>query len=132
MASNKITRRAIFVSITNAQKGLIPDITAHTPLVDRARGFWLVNTTKALQCDLLVGVNNGTIEGVWEIDKSFKWQRMTAMAIPTRNLSNTTIDPRRKYCKVKQNVPDEGIFVGRKLSSVSTINQMCFPVRYNF
>ena len=132
MASAKITRPTIFVSITKAQRGQVPNITASTPLVDRARGFWFANQTKAEQCDLLVAVNDGVIEGVWEIDKSFKWQRMTATAIPTLDSSKTNVDPRRKYCQVKSTTPEESVFVGQRLSDVSTIDKMCFPVRYNF
>ena len=56
-----ITRKAVFVSVTNALAGEIPDILPSTPLVDFSRGFWYVNANKIKQCELLVAVEKGIV-----------------------------------------------------------------------
>ena len=123
-----ITRKAVFVSVTEALSGNIPEVSPRTPLRDIARGFWFVNDSKIKQCELLVAVERGTVCGVWEIDTSYGWHRMTATAIPTRDLKHLVVDPRRKYCRVGEEVMSH--LKGRKTSSMGI--RMSGPVRYNF
>ncbi len=125
-----LNRRAVFVSITRAQRGLISDIVANTPLVDRARGFWHVNLAKAMQCDLLIAVNRGIIEGVWEIDKKFRWQSMSANAISTRRPAQN-VDPTRRYCQVIKNCPPErALLLNQRITKIIGMDRMRGPIQY--
>lgn len=123
-----ISRKAIFVSVTKALAGSVPDIVPGMPLCDIARGFWFVNDSKIGQCELLVAVEKGIIRGTWEIDTSYGWHQMTATAIPTHNVRNIVVVPGRKYCKVMNEVL-QGL-KGTKSAAVGI--RMYGPVRYNF
>lgn len=123
-------RKAIFVSVTNALAGLVPDILPTTPLDDVARGFWHANDIKVKQCELLVAVDKNIIRGIWEIDTTFGWHPMSKAAIPTRNLSMMVVDPSRKYCRVTGAILSG--LKGKELSSVWHGMRMYGPVRYNF
>lgn len=123
-------RKAVFVSVTDALAGLVPDIMPTTPLDDVARGFWHVNDITVKQCELLVAVDKSIIRGIWEIDMDFGWHPMSKAAIPTRNISMMVVDPSRKYCRVTGAILPE--FYGKELSSVWGGMRMYGPVRYNF
>lgn len=123
-----ITKKAVFVSVTEALAGRGVDIATTTPLIDIARGFWFVDDHKINQCELLVAVDKGIIRGVWEIDTTFRWAQMTKNAIPTRNVRRVVVVPGRKYCKLTNEVL-QGL-KGRKSSSIGI--RMYGPVRYNF
>ena len=125
-----ITRKAVFVSVTNALAGKIPGILPSTPLVDFSRGFWHVNASKIEQCELLVAVEKGIVRGVWEIDVDYKWHPMSATAIPTLNTKQMVIDPQRQYCRVLGEVLHE--LKGKRLSAVMSGMRMYGPVQYNF
>ena len=125
-----ITRKAVFVSVTNALAGEIPDILSSTPLVDFSRGFWYVNASKIKQCELLVAVEKGIVRGVWEIDMKYGWHPMSATAIPTLNTKQMVIDPQRQYCRVLGEVLHE--LKGKRLSAVMSGMRMYGPVQYNF
>lgn len=121
----------IFVSVTKSMRRLIPGVLANTPVVDCARGCWLVDSLKANQCEMLVAVDNDYIIDVWQIDRSFPWRYVTPNAIPTRIL--TKIDLRRKYCVVKKSVPTQkGLYPRQKMSNIPELGKMCGAVRYNF
>lgn len=121
-------RKAVFVSVTEALSGKVPDIAPGMPLADIARGFWYVSGNKISQCELLVAVEKGIIRGVWEIDMGFGWQPMSANAIPTHNIQYLVVDPARQYCRVKGAVLPE--LNGKKLAAFGM--RMYGPVRYNF
>ena len=125
-----ISRKAVFVSVTNARAGKIPDILQTTPLVDFSRGFWYVNASKIKQCELLVAVEKGIVRGVWEIDMKYGWHPMSATAIPTLNTKQMVIDPQRQYCRVRREVLLE--LKDKELSSVVNGMRMYGPVQYNF
>lgn len=123
-----IQKKAIFVSVTDALAGKVPDIVPVTPLPDVARGFWFVDDGKINQCELLVAVQKGIIRGVWEIDTDYGWHQMSVTAISTRNVKSSSIDPRRKYCRVVKEVSPA--LKGKKLLAIGM--RMYGPVRYNF
>ena len=122
-------RKAIFVSITKAMNGEIDGMTKETEPIDMARGFWHVRDDKATQAELLVAVNKGVIEGVWEIDRTKDWEPMKKGAIP--HLIYKEIDPRRKFCCVTGASPMECSLVGEHVSKLG-IARMYGPVGYNF
>ena len=125
-----ITRKAVFVSVTRALAGEIPDILPRTPLVDFSRGFWYVDDSKIRQCELLVAVAKGIVRGVWEIDMEYGWHPMSATAIPTLNTKQMVIEPQRQYCRVLGEVLHE--LKGKRLSAVMGGMRMYGPVQYNF
>ena len=122
-------RKAIFVSITKAMNGEIDGMTKETEPKDMARGFWHVRDDKAEQAELLVAVNNGVIEGAWEIDRTKGWEPMKKGAIP--HLIYKEIDTSRKFCCVKEVAPIEYSLVGEHISMLG-IARMYGPVGYNF
>jgi len=97
----KPAKKTIFVCVTQGLAGnMKPDIDpATTPPIDCARGCWKVKPSEANKCDWLMAVNQGTIVGVYEIDKSFGWKPTTAGCIPTRQILED--DPTRYYCKLR-------------------------------
>lgn len=123
-----IQKKAIFVSVTDALAGKVPDVDSRTPLPDIARGFWRAKDSKIRQCELLVAVQKGIIRGVWEIDTNYGWHQMSVTAIPTRNVTPSSVDPRRKYCRVVKEVSPA--LKGKKLLAIGM--RMYGPVRYNF
>ena len=135
MASSKgsvsLNRKAVFVSITKALNGKVPDVKVNvTPLQDIARGCWYVNDAKIKQCELLVAVYDGVIKGVWEIDRNAGWRIMSINAIPTRTFKPADIDPRRKYCELKGKVMCD--IVGHRLTVIRGMARMRGPIQYNF
>lgn len=122
-------RKAIFVSITKAMNGEIDGTTKETEPKDMARGFWHVRDDKAEQAELLVAVNKGVIEGVWEIDRTKGWESMKEGVIP--NLIYKEIDTSRKFCCVKDVTPIEYSLIGEPVSRLG-IARMYGPVGYNF
>ena len=102
-----LNRNAIFVSITRANRGEIPDIDNGTTLEDRSCGYWHVNVPKVNQCELLIAVDGGTIVKVWGIDRDFGWRPMERGALPTQHK-------------------------GRRINEIDGMARMRGPVRYNF
>ena len=133
MQKLKLTRKAIFVSITKANKGVDPAIDAMTTLEDRSRGYWFVDDGKASQCELLVAVDNGKIVMVWEIDREFGWRPWkNADDIPTQHHPQTDIDSGRKYCRLKGDAPENAQLEGRLITEIDGMPRMYGPVEYNF
>ena len=97
----KMPVRTIFVSVSQALDGkMANDIKPGiTPLIDVARGCWVVDLNKANACDWLVAIYHSRVVGVYEIDKKAGWQVVKPGCIPTRNL--TTGPKKRYYCKLK-------------------------------
>ena len=130
-------RKTIFVSVTKSIQGTAQEkrdlgITTNTPLVDCARGFWLVNPAKASQCELIAAVCRDQIIGVWQIDRSIGWRRATRNAILSRNL--TTVDTRRWYCEaLKEILPENGLYPRCPINNVQGLVSMYRRAfRYNF
>lgn len=111
----KMPVRTIFVSVSQALDGKMPnDIKPGiTPLIDIARGCWMVDLSKANTCDWLVAVFHSKVVGVYEIDKKAGWQVAKPGCIPTRNL--TTGGKNRYYCKLKDLQETTGkAYIGEK------------------
>ena len=133
MQKLRLTRRAIFVSIARANRGDDRAIDASTALEDRSRGYWHVNDRKASQCELLVAVDGGIIEHVWEIDSDFGWRPWkNADDIPSQHHPDRDIDPKRKYCRLIRDAPENEQLAGRRITEIAGMGRLRGPVGYNF
>ena len=129
----QLNRKAIFVSITKANRGDDPAIDANTTPEDRARGYWHVNDGKAGQCELLVAVDDGIIVRVWEIDRDFGWRRWeNANDIPTQHHPDRDVDSQRKYCQLLRVAPENAQLEGRQITDIEGMSRMRGPIDYNF
>ena len=130
MQKLRLTRKAVFVCITRANRGEIPDIDNGTTLEDRSCGYWHVNVPKANKCELLIAVDGGTIVKVWEIDRDFGWRPMEEGALPTQHTED--VDPSRKYCCLLRVTPENAQLEGRRIIDIEGVPRLYGPIGYNF
>ena len=132
MSIKDFVRPTLFVSITKVMRegenGKKPN---HVSDVDWARGYWLLNAAKKIQCQWLAAVNADEIVGIWEIDMSFGWKSPLQEKIKMRNPGK--VDSRRNVCRVIPNSDSKfKKFIGQRMSSIDGLGSMSGPVRYSF
>jgi len=92
--------KIIFVCVNKALDGkMLHDINPKTtPLIDVARGCWVIDLHKANLCDWLVAVYHSVVVGVYEINKKFGWKVAVSGCISTRHISVS--NQTRYYCQL--------------------------------
>lgn len=118
---------AVFVSITRykGRKGINGKVLSAE---DQSRGFWHIRNLKcANAAKLLVAVNDGVIDGIWDIDCSKQWQNGYAGAI--KNRTTEPQDENKYFCVVKGDCMAKRHLIGKKLNDVVGFS-MCGPLRY--
>lgn len=132
MSIKDFVRPTLFVSITKVMRegenGKKPN---QVSVEDWARGYWLLNAAKKIQCQWLAAVNADEIVGIWEINMSFGWKSPLQEKIKTRNPGK--VDSRRNVCRVIPNSDSKfKKFIGQRMSSIDGLSSMRGPVRYSF
>lgn len=132
MSIKDFVRPTLFVSITKVMReGENGKKQSQVSVADWARGYWLLDAAKKVQCQRLAAVNADVIVGMWEIDSSFGWKSPLQEKIKTRNPG--IIDPRRNVCRVVPNSDRKfKKFIRQRMSSIDGLGSMSGPVRYSF
>ena len=94
--------RSLFVDIGETSgKEIDPRDGSIVPDIDCARGYWKEQNLKSANvdaCDYLIARKDRKIVGIWLIDKSKRWENVSAnKKIPSRPQCN---DPLRQFCEV--------------------------------